>query len=263
MRKKNKKSVFQTAPPPWRNLIYINILHNCDVRFRSRRQAEQPHARLPTVAQRVITRISTTNLQKIFRQPGGLLQAVATHVRMAPVCIIPPQKLREVSETLDGKIEADTGQVEWPNTEFETLQRPLQAGMFRARCKPATFLRHEVQKAVKARCSADDILTKWQGQEETRTTKRSVRKAPTVKGLKTFRARTVGLYVYNVRDSHHTYMYVHVHCTCMGIHVRTCLLWVPDGPNGARLQYAGSKKYVTNSALTFRRLEGGHLKNCN
>ena len=90
MRKKNKKSVFQTAPPPWRNLIYINILHNCDVRFRSRRQAEQPHARLPTVAQRVITRISTTNLQKIFRQPGGLLQAVATHVRMAPVCIIPP-----------------------------------------------------------------------------------------------------------------------------------------------------------------------------
>jgi hypothetical protein len=92
--KKNKKSVFQTAPPPWRNLIYINILHNCDVRFRSRRQAEQPHARLPTVAQRVITRISTTNLQKIFRQPGGLLQAVATHVRMAPVCIIPPQKIK-------------------------------------------------------------------------------------------------------------------------------------------------------------------------
>ena len=212
MRKKNKKSVFQTAPPPWRNLIYINILHNCDVRFRSRRQAEQPHARLPTVAQRVITRISTTNLQKIFRQPGGLLQAVATHVRMAPVCIIPPQKLREVSETLDGKIEADTGQVEWPNAEFETLQRPLQAGMFRARCKPATFLRHEVQKAVKARCSADDILAKWQGQEETRNTKRNVRKAPTVKGLKTFRACTVGLYVYNIRDSHHTYMYtLYVH----------------------------------------------------
>ena len=67
MRKKNKKSVLQTAPPLWRNLIYINILHNCDVRFRSRRRAEQSHARFPTVAQRVITRISMTNLQKIFR----------------------------------------------------------------------------------------------------------------------------------------------------------------------------------------------------
>ena len=42
--KKNKKSVLQTAPPPWRNLIYINILHNCDVRFRSCREPSASHS---------------------------------------------------------------------------------------------------------------------------------------------------------------------------------------------------------------------------
>ena len=34
----------QTAPPPWRNLIYINILHNCDVRFRSCREPSASHS---------------------------------------------------------------------------------------------------------------------------------------------------------------------------------------------------------------------------
>ena len=96
MRKKNKKSVLQTAPPLWRNLIYINILHNCDVRLRSHRQAEQPHSRLPTVAQRVLTCISTTNLPKFWGyfakcQPGVLLQAVATLLKMTQVCIISPK----------------------------------------------------------------------------------------------------------------------------------------------------------------------------
>ena len=36
-----------------------------------------------------------------------------------------------------------------------------------------------------------------------------------------------------------------------------CLLGVPDGPSGGRLRYAGSKTYVTNSALIFRILKGG------
>ena len=39
-------------------------------------------------------------------------------------------KRRQISEHLDRKSEADTGQVEWTNAELETLQRPLQAGVF-------------------------------------------------------------------------------------------------------------------------------------
>ena len=77
--KKNKKSVLQTAPPPWRNLIYIIVTYVLEV-VASRAPLTQ---RLPIVAQRILTSISTTKLHlpkfwiHYFAkcQPGVLLQA--------------------------------------------------------------------------------------------------------------------------------------------------------------------------------------------